>query len=47
VPISSCALAIEPFMPSARGVSTNVAPYASISRRRSIDMLSGITSTSL
>jgi hypothetical protein len=44
--MSSCAFAMEPFIPSARGVSTNVAPYARINRRRSTDMLSGITSTS-
>ena len=30
-------------MPFSRGVSSKVAPYASISRRRSTDMLSGIT----
>ena len=43
----SLAFAIEPFMPSARGVSTSWAPYAIMSRRRSTDMLSGITSTIL
>ena len=30
-------------MPFSRGVRSNFAPYASISRRRSIDMLSGMT----
>ena len=44
--MSSFARAIDPFMPFSRGVSSNFAPNASISRRRSIDMLSGITSTS-
>ena len=34
-------------MPFSRGVSTNVAPYASISRRRSTDIESGITRISL
>ncbi len=43
----SWARAIDPFMPFSRGVSSKVAPYASISRRRSMLMLSGITSTSL
>jgi hypothetical protein len=40
------ARAIAPFMPSSRGVSSNVAPYAAMMRRRSIDIDSGITSTS-
>ena len=43
----SIAFAIAPFMPFSRGVRTKVAPYASIRRRRSTLMLSGITSTSL
>ncbi len=43
----SCALAIDPFIPFSRGVRTKLAPYASISRRRSTLMLSGMTRTSL
>ena len=41
------ARSIAPFIPFSRGVRSNVAPYAAISLRRSIDIDSGITSTSL
>jgi len=43
---NSAAFLIAPVMPSAAGVSTNVAPYPASSLRRSTLMLSGMVSTS-
>ena len=44
---SSSARAMAPFMPFFRGRQVKLAPWASIRRRRSMLMLSGITRTSL
>ena len=40
---SACARSMAPFIPNSRGVSSNVAPYAAIKRRRSTDIDSGMT----